>query len=333
MKVVLWTGYGSPDVLKLGELPKPIPGPKQVLIRNHAVSVTAGDCELRALKLPLWMAVALRVVGGVFRPWRIPVLGMEVAGVVEAIGAQVTGFKPGDAVFGTTGLSFGGYAEYVCLDVEGMGLALTHKPPRLSFAEAACVPLGALEALFFLRRAGLTAGQKVLVIGAGGNIGVYGVQLARHLGAAVTAVDTAPKHAMLRRIGAERTLDHTQTDLAQDGTVYDVIFDVVGKESYRRLRHLLTPSGQYVVASPSMMHRRERGWAKRHTAQTVMVESSDPNGQDLAYLAQLVQAGHLSPVIDRRYRLDQLPEAHRYIESGHKQGSLVVSIIPDALPA
>ncbi len=236
MKAIVWTEYGPPDVLRLKEVEKPAPKDNEVLVKIHATTVTTGDCEMRSLKFPLWLSLPMRIYAGISRPSRIKIIGQEMAGEVEAVGKEVKRFKPGDPVFAALGFGMGAYAEYICLPEEPgeMGGALAIKPSNMTYEQAAAVPVGGIEAQHFLRRANIQSGEKVLIIGAGGSIGTYAVQLARHFGAEVTAVDSAGKLDMLRSIGAGRVIDYTQEDFTQSGETYDVIFDVVGKSSFSR---------------------------------------------------------------------------------------------------
>ncbi len=254
MKAILWTGYGPPDVLQLGEVEKPAPREGEVLIRIHATTAFQGDCELRRLKLPLLLQLVLRMYLGFRRPRRITILGQELAGEVEAAGSGVRKFKPGDRVFGTTGFRLGAYAEYICLPEE-KGLAI--KPANMTYEQAAAVPVGGLEAWYFLKQANLNSRQKVLINGAGGSIGTFAVQIARAYGAEVTAVDSTGKLDMLRSIGAEHVIDYTCQDFTQRGQVYDVIFDVVGKSPFSRSIQSLTKEGVYLLgnAGPAQILR------------------------------------------------------------------------------
>lgn len=325
MKAMVWTEYGPPEVLQLQEVAAPTPGDNEVLVKIHATSVTAGDCELRGLKLPLWLFLLLRTYAGWRRPHRITILGQELAGEITAVGSAVTRFQVGDQVFGTTGMRFGAYAEQQCLPEDAV---LAHKPAQISYASATCLPVGGIEAAFFLGRADLQPGQQVLINGAGGSIGTLAIQLARRLGAQVTAVDSADKLEMLRRIGAHHVVDYTREDVTRSGRTYDVILDVVGKLSYARAVHALTPTGVFLIANPRLSHMLRRRWTSLTSHKRVVCwEERSGRAEQLLLqeLADLASTREIQPVIDRTYPLEQLAAAHRYVESGCKQGNVVIT--------
>ena len=254
MKAILWTKYGSPDGLQLGEAAKPIPKDNEVLIKIAATTVTAGDCEVRSLKFPLHLAIPLRLYIGLISPKRMRILGQELAGEVATVGKDVTKFKAGDQAFAQTGFGMGAYAEYICIPAEqaGMGGPLALKPRNMTFEEAAAVPTGGLESLHFLRKANLQKGQKILINGAGGSIGTIAIQLAKHYGAEVTGVDSTHKLEMLSEIGADHVIDYTEEDFTKSGKTYDVIFDVVGKSSFSRCIRSLNENGRLLIGNPRM---------------------------------------------------------------------------------
>jgi NADPH:quinone reductase-like Zn-dependent oxidoreductase len=325
MKAIVWTAYGPPDVLRLQEVETPTPQENQVRIKIHATTVTAGDCEMRSLKLPFGLGLPLRFYAGLRRPKRLTILGQELAGEVESVGAGVTRFKAGDPVFAGTGFEMGAYAEYVCMDQEPKDGALALKPANMSYEEAAAVPTGGLEAIYFLGKAEVQPGERVLVNGAGGSIGTVGVQLAKSYGAHVTAVDSGAKLEMLRAIGADVVIDYAQQDFSRSGECYDVILDVVGKSSPRRCLRALAPNGRYVVANPKLAHL-VRKLGKTADGKTLILGSAPRTTQELDRLRTLIEAGKLRSVIDRRFPLEQVAEAHRYVETGQKQGNVVITV-------
>lgn len=325
MDAMVWTKYGSPDVLQLKEIAKPTPKDNEVLIRVYATTVTAGDCELRNLKLPWWLALPIRMWVGFRKPTRQQILGQELSGEVEAVGKDITQFKPGDHVFGTTGMGFGANAEYVCQALNMNAGVLALKPTNMTFEEAAAVPVGGLTALHFLRKANIQRGEKVLINGAGGSIGSFAVQLAKSFGAEVTVVDSARKFDMLRSIGADHVIDYTREDFTNNEQTYDVIFDVVGKGSFSRNLRALKEGGRYLAVNPRLSHFFRGMWASRSSKKVIFAAASE-NAEDLIFLRELIEAGTLKTVIDRRYPFAQIPEAHRYVEKGDKTGNVVITL-------
>jgi len=328
MKAIVWTKYGPPEGLQLKEVAKPIPKDNEVLIRVHAATVTAGDCELRGLKLPPSLSIPMRLYMGLLRPKRITILGQEFAGEIEAIGDAVTRFQIGDQVFAQAGFRMGTYAEYICRPEEPKGMAglLVSKPANMTYEEAAAVPTGGLEALHYVREANIQRGQKVLINGAGGSIGTMGVQLAKHLGAEVTAVDSTGKLGMLRSIGADHVIDYTMEDFTVNGETYDVIFDVVGKTSLALGMKSLSNSGIYLMANPRVSKMIRGRWASRGTNKRIAFGNVVYSTERLNYLKRLIEEGELRVVIDRTYPLEQVAEAHRYVETGRKAGNVVITV-------
>jgi NADPH:quinone reductase-like Zn-dependent oxidoreductase len=329
MKAIVWTRYGPPDGLQLREIEKPTPKENEVLIKVHATTVTAGDCELRSLKLALFLSLPMRLYAGVRRPTRIAIIGQELAGEIESVGKNVERFKEGDQVFGSTGFGSGTYAEYICLpEIPGdMDGALAIKPANMTYEEAAAVPTGGLEALHFLRQAEIQSGDAVLINGAGGSIGTFGVQLAKYWGAEVTAVDSASKLEMLRSIGADQVIDYTQEDFTKSGRTYDVIFDVVGKSSYSGSIRSLKENGFYLIANPKLSKMVRGLWTSKRSGKKVISGAASHKAADLIFLKELIEAGKLRTVIDRRYPLEQTAEAHQYVETGHKKGNVVITVV------
>jgi NADPH:quinone reductase-like Zn-dependent oxidoreductase len=323
MKAIVWTKYGPPDVLQLKDVEKPTPTDNEVLIRIHATTVTTGDCEMRNLQFPLWIRLPMQIYVGLRKPKRVTILGGYLAGEIEAVGKDVKQFNIGDQVFGFTGMNFGAYAEYVCLPEEG---AVITKPANMTYEEAAPVSLGGLEALHFLRKANVRPGQKILINGAGGSIGTFATQLARHFGAEVTAVDSTEKLDMLRSLGADHVIDYTQEDFSKKDQTYDIIFDVVLKSSFSRIIKSLNENGVYLLTNPTLFKMIQGTWVSRKGSKKVIFEFTKPNTEDLIFLKELIQAGKIKTVIDRHYPLEQTVEAHRYIETGHKKGNVVITM-------
>ncbi|MGF7032279.1 NADPH:quinone reductase-like Zn-dependent oxidoreductase [Paenibacillus mucilaginosus] len=302
MKAMVCTQYGSPDVLELREVAKPAPKAKELLVRIHAAAVTSGDIRVRTFNSPLLMWIPMRLVLGLTRP-RNPILGVELAGVVEAVGKEVTRFKPGDRVFALTGMRFGGYAEYTCLR-EDSRVAL--QPDNVTHEDAAAILFGGTTALHFFRKGNLRSGHKVLIYGASGAVGTSAVQLAKHFGAEVTAVCSAAGAELVKSLGAERWIDYTREDFTERPERYDIIFDAVGKLPKSKSLRALAPGGSYLTVDG-------QGIAKERQ-------------EDVLLLKELTEQGRIRAVIDRRYTLKDIPEAHRYVESRRKKGNVIVTI-------
>jgi NADPH:quinone reductase-like Zn-dependent oxidoreductase len=330
MRAIVWTAYGPPDVLQLQEVEKPVPKDDEVLIRIHATTVSAGDCEMRSLKIPLFLGLPVRMYNGLRRPRRMTILGQELAGEIESVGRDVTLFKEGDQVFGTPGFRMGAYSEYISLPEKSEDGVLVTKPVNLTYEEAAAVPVGGLEAMHFLRKANIESGQEVLINGAGGSIGTMAIQLAKHFGAEVTGVDSTGKLDMLRSVGADRVIDYTKEDFTERGETYDVIFDVVGKSPYSGSLRSLKQDGCYLLANPALSHIFRARWTSKRSSKKVIAGTSSYQSEDLVYLKDLIEAGKIRPVIDRRYHLDQTAEAHRYVEAGGKKGNVVITVQHDS---
>ena len=298
MRAIVATKSGPADVLQLQEVQKPTPRDNEVLIKIRAATVTSGDVVLR--RMPRLLQLPMRIFFGMRRQ-KIP--GHEFAGEIEATGRDVRRFKRGDRVFGTTtGSSSGSYAEYLCLPEDGV---LAAKPANVSYEKAAAVPFGGLAALHFLREGGIQGGQKVLIYGASGGVGTYAVQLAKHFGADVTGVCSTANVEWVKSLGADRVIDYTQKDFTEQGERYDLIFDAVGKTSHSDCSQVLAPHGRYVTVRQGIAKERRK---------------------DLVFLQELIKAGTLRAVIDRCYPLEQIIEAHRYVENGHKKGNIVITM-------
>jgi NADPH:quinone reductase-like Zn-dependent oxidoreductase len=308
MKAVVCTQYGPPEVLQLKEVEKPAPGKNEVLIKVYAAAVTSGDCRCRGFTIPAHFSIltrlAMRLVLGITRP-RKPILGLVLAGEIETAGRGVTRFKAGDQVFGDAGMRFGAYAEYTCLPENA---AITLKPANITFEQAAALPFGDTTALFFLRKGKIRAGQNVLIYGASGAVGTSAVQLARYFGADVTGVCSTVNRDLVTSLGARTVIDYTKEDFTKRNERYDIIFDAVGKTSESECRKVLAPTGMFV---------------------SVMKGHAGESKEDLVLLKELVEAGKLRPVIDKCYPLEQIAEAQRYVELGHKKGNVVITVRQD----
>lgn len=322
MKAAVYHQYGPPDVLRVEAVEKPAPKDNEVLIRVCATTVTAGDWRARSLKVPspiFWLPT--RVVLGLRRPKR-SILGTELAGEIEAVGKGVTLFERGDQVFASTGLRLGANAEYTCLPEQGV---VARKPVNVTYEEAAAVPFGALTALFFLRDKGnIRGGQRVLVYGASGGIGTFAVQLARYFGAEVTGVCSTTNLEMVKSLGADWVIDYTTEDFTRNGRTYDIVFDTVGKTSFSRCRNSLKQEGRYLVAVFGLQELLQMLWTTMVGSKKVIGGVTNEKSEDLVFLKELIEAGKIRSVIDRRYPLEQIAEAHGYVEKGHKKGNVVI---------
>jgi NADPH:quinone reductase-like Zn-dependent oxidoreductase len=327
MKAIVWTEYGPPEVLQLKEVETPSPKDNEILIRIVATTVSSGDCEQRSLNMPIWYALPMRLLVGFKKPERKTILGLELAGEIEAAGKDVKLFKEGDQVFGATGISnMGTYAEYICLPEEPEGGVLAEKPANMTYEEAAAVPLGGVEALHFLRQGNIQSGQKVLINGAGGTIGPYAVQVAKHFGAEVTAVDSTGKLDMLRSIGADQVIDYTEEDFSISGETYDFILDVVSKGSFSGCIRALNQNGRYLIANPGLSQMVRGRWTSLINSKKVIFGAAHPKREDILFLKELIEAGKIISVVDRCYPLEQIREAHRYVETGNKKGNVVITV-------
>ncbi len=323
MKAIVCPKYGSPDILEYKEVEKPMPKDNQVLIKVYAATVTTGDCELRSMSFPLWLRPLIRMGFGIRGP-RKKIIGMELSGEIESIGKDVTRFKEGDQVCGNGGFNLGAYAEYKCQSEKSV---LAIKPTNMSYEEAATLSTGGLNALHFLRIADLQAGQKILINGAGGSIGTYTVQLAKLSEAEVTAVDSTEKLEMLLSLGADRVIDYTQEDFTKNGETYDVIFDIIGKSSYSQSLKSLKKNGFYLLGNPKFSQLLRAKWTSWRTKKHVITEFAKERLEDLNFLTDLIEVGKLKSVIDRRYPLKQIVDAHHYVETGKKLGNVVITVV------
>ena len=325
MKAIVYTKYGSPDVLHLEEVKKPVPKDNEVLIKIHATSVTAGDCNARGFVfVPPGFGFVSRLAFGLRKP-KQPILGVELSGEIVDVGKDVRLFKTGDQVFGIS-VKYGAYAEYICMTEDA---CLAMKPANLTFAEAASIPFGANTALYFLRdMAKLQSGQKVLIIGASGGTGVFAVQLAKYYGAEATGVCSTGNLEMVRSIGADHAIDYTKEDFTQNGQTYDVILDMVpGNTSFARYKASLKPNGLYLAGAGGLEVFAQMAWTALTGGKKVIAGVAPDRVEDLIFLKELLEAGKLKPVIDRRYTLEQTAEAHHYADTGRKKGSVIITVV------
>lgn len=317
MKTIVYQRFGSPEVLQPKELQKPDPASNEVLIKLHATTVSSGDIHLRTGK-PL----LARLFAGPINP-RNPVLGHELAGVVEAVGTDVKLFLKGERVFASTNLSSGAYAEYLCLPEDGI---ITHMPENISFEQAAAIPVGGLTALYFLRKANIRQGQQILVYGASGSVGTFAVQLAVHFGAVVTGVCSSANIELVKSLGAARVIDYGKEEFSKGSDCYDIIFDTVGKTSFLQCKNVLNPDGQYVTTAINLPLLLQKLLASISGKRKLIIGIAEQTTADLHFIKELVEAGKIKPVIDRQYSLEQITDAHAYVEQGHKKGNVVIRI-------
>jgi NADPH:quinone reductase-like Zn-dependent oxidoreductase len=322
MKAIVATSYGSPEVLQLQEVEKPTPKDNELLIKVHATTVNAGDSRMRSFDVPPLFWLPARLTLGFTKP-KHPIFGMELAGEVEAVGKEVKRFKVGDQVFASTfEANFGAHAEYKCLPEDG---AVVTKPQTMTYAEAATLPIGANTALFFLKAGNIQPGQKVLIYGAAGSVGTFAVQLAKYFGAEVTGVCSTGNVALVKSLGADQVIDYTEEDFTKNGEVHDIIFDAVGKTTLSQCKSALKRNGYY-LHTVMVLPEIQRLWYSMTTDKKVIGGTAVPRREALVFLKELVEMDRLKPVIDRCYPLEQMVEAHRYVETGHKKGNVVISL-------
>lgn len=306
MKAIIYERYGAPEVLRIQHIEKPVPGENEILIKVQAATVTAGDTRMRSFTVPAWQWIFARIYLGIFKPKR-PVLGMELSGKIDSVGKNVKRFRVGDEVYASTlHLNFGSYAEYKCIPEAG---AVALKPTNLDFKQAAAIPIGAGTALRFLRKAKIIPGQKILIYGASGSVGTYAIQIAKYFGAEVTGACSASAIPLIQSLGADHVFDYRSGSFEQYQSTFDLIFDAAGKGNRSKLKLMLKSTG------------------------TIVSVAGDPgkiDSNDLAFLKQLVESASHKPVIEKEYSMDQIVEAHRFVDAGRKKGNVIVTIGPDS---
>jgi NADPH:quinone reductase-like Zn-dependent oxidoreductase len=322
MKAAICTKYGPPEVLKLTEVPKPVPNDNEVLVKIHATSVHIGDWRLRSFTVPPLFRFPFRLSVG-FRGPRKKILGSELAGEIEVIGKDVKRFKVGDQVFGDAGAVLGTYAEYVCLPETAV---LAIKPTNLTYEETAAGPVSTLAALYFLRRGGIKSGQKVIINGASGALGTAAIQLAKYFGAEVTGVCSTSSIELVKSLGADKVIDYTKEDFTKNEQTYDIIFDAVGKRSFSQCKDSLKQGGVYLMSVPILAILLQTLFTSIIGSKKAILVNPKSQTEDLNFLKELIEAGEIKPVIDRTYPLEQIVEAHRYVDKGHKKGNVVITV-------
>jgi NADPH:quinone reductase-like Zn-dependent oxidoreductase len=307
MKAIVYEKYGPPEVLQIKDVEKPTPKDNEVLIKNYATTVHIGDTRVRSFRVPTKHWLPMRLFLGIRKPKR-KILGMEVSGVIESVGKDVKEFKKGDEVFALTGFNFGGYAEYSSVLAESgdekKGMVAL-KPSNITFEEAAAVPAGALTALLHMQKVNIQKGKKILIYGASGSVGTYAVQIAKYYGGEVTGVCSTSNLELVKSIGADKVIDYTKEDFTKSGEVFDVVFDAVFKISHSRVKGILKENGIYDSSHSKI---------------------PEPKPKDLVFLKDLIEKNKLKPVIDKTYPIEQIVEAHRYVDKGHKKGHVIITI-------
>lgn len=321
MKAVVFTKYGPPEVLQLKDIPKPAPKSHEVCIRTHATTVTVADVRIRGFNVPRSFWLPARITLGITEP-RKTVLGAELAGEIESVGKDVTQYKKGDRVFAGTLKAMGGYAEYKCLPASKVAL----KPSSLTYQKAAALPIGARTALYYLEKANIQSGQKILIYGASGSVGTYAVQLAKHFGAEVTGVCSTANVQLVKSLGADKVIDYTKEDFSTHNEVYDIVFVAIDKIPFSVCMKMLRGGGAYVNITMPLPSLKKLWIAMRSGKKLVVGGNPSETAEVLTIIKGLVEAGKLKPVIDKEYPLEKIIEAHRYVETGHKKGNVVITV-------
>ena len=331
MKAILYTEYGSPEVLKLQEIDKPNPKDNELLIKVYATSVNYGDLTARNYKnisprdfnMPAIFWFFGKIFFGTNKP-KIKILGSEFAGQVEAVGKDVTSFSPGDDVFGYLGQNMGAYAEYFCMTEKG---TVTNKPSNMSYEEAGVTPMGAIMAINLLRKANIQPRQKVLINGASGSIGSAAVQIAKHFGADVTGVCGTPRIDYVKSLGADKVIDYKNEDFTQNNETYDLIFDVLGKSLFARCKNSLTQNGRYLLASFKMKQLLQMFWTSIFSKKKVICALAPGSKEDLISVKELIENGKIKSIINKQFPFEKTAEAHKYVEDGHARGKIAISLV------
>jgi NADPH:quinone reductase-like Zn-dependent oxidoreductase len=319
MKAIVYSEYGPPEVLQLKEVEKPVPKDNEVLIKIFATTVTSGDCRMRKAD-----PFAIRVFNGLTRPRKTTILGNEFSGVIEEVGKNVKLFRKGDQVFGQAGMSLGTNAEYICLSENG---TIAIKPANLNHEEAAVIPFGGNTALHFLRKGNISSGQKVLIYGSSGSLGTAAIQLAKYFGAEVTGVCSTANVELVKSLGADKVIDYTKEDFTKNGQTFDIIFDTTGKSPFSGCLKSLKQNGIYLRAVHMTLSSNVRGlWTSMTSTKKVIGGVAAELKENLVFLRELIEDGKLKPVIDRRYPFEQIAEAHRYVDKGHKKGNVAIAV-------
>jgi len=322
MKAVVCTRYGSPDVIQVRDVPQPVPKANEVLIKIHAATVTSGDCEIRRFDIPILFWLLLRIILGITKPRR-GIFGQEYAGEIEVVGNKVTRFKKGDTVFGPTTIRLGAHAQYLSIPESYPNL---FRLENMSYEMAATIPTGGINGLHFIRQGKIRTGEEVLINGAGGSIGTYAVQFAKSHGAVVTCVDSINKLPMLRELGADHVIDYAQRDFTRNGRTYDVIIDIVGKSSFSRSVKSLNPNGRYVLGNPTLTEMLRGILTSLVSNKKVISQFGGYHKEAFEFIRSQIEGGKLKPIIDKRFSLEQVAEAHRYVEAGLKAGNVTILV-------